>query len=459
MSGDKTTSLLHPGLAPDWQIGTYEWEPEADRLTWSPELIRIYGLDRAPTAEPGFSDLLHPDDRVRVEGETSTYLGSASASYSHTFRIVRPDGAVRVILDRGVIERDATGSVRLIRGVNIDVTDEARLNGAAEERLRDTEDRYRALFEAIDEGFCVIEVRLDGPDGRTDYRVVEANPAFYAKTGFPASILGRWLREAAPALEEHWYALYGGVARTGQPVRSELDSDMLGRCFDLYAFRIGAAEERRVAVLFNDISDRKRQEKHDDMLMREINHRSKNMLALVQAIARQTASSGSADFPERFGARVQALAAAQDLLFRNAWKTVPLADLIRSQLGHFIDLAGERIATAGPPLAVTPDAAQALGMALHELATNAAKYGALSTQDGRVAIRWSVETEGEAARFSLSWLERDGPPVARPERTGFGSVVTTRLLKAGTGGDVSVDYAVTGLAWRLTCPAARVVVD
>ena len=458
MSADKTAFQQQLGLASDLQVGTYEWQPATDRLTWSPDLIRIYGLEHAPTGETGFSDLVHPDDRVRVEGETSTYLGSETAGYSHMFRIVRPDGAVRVILDRAVIERDETGAVQRIRGVNIDVTDEALLNRAAEERLRATEDRYRTLFEAIDEGFCIIEVRLEGPDGRTDYRVVEANPAFYEKTGFPQAILGRWLREAAPALEEHWYRLYGGVARTGEAVRSELESDMLGRWFDLYAFRIGAAQEHRVAVLFNDISDRKRQEKHHDMLMREINHRSKNVLSLVQAIARQTASPNATDFVDRFGARIQSLAAAQDLLFRNAWKTVPLADLIRSQLGHFIDLAGERIAIAGPPLSVTPEATQALGMALHELATNAAKYGALSRQAGRVAINWALEQEGEApARFTLSWLERGGPPVAQPERSGSGSVVTTRLVKASTGGDVSVAYAAPGLAWRLTCPAARIL--
>ncbi|WP_164721637.1 PAS domain-containing protein [Silicimonas algicola] len=95
-------------------------------MSWSPELIRLYGLKQAPTAEDGFSALVHPEDRVRVEGETSTYLGSDLTTYSHSFRIVRPDGAVRVMLDRGVIDRDAAGNVRVIRGLNIDVTDQAR---------------------------------------------------------------------------------------------------------------------------------------------------------------------------------------------------------------------------------------------------------------------------------------------------------------------------------------------
>ena len=457
MSIDNVSRQDAPPHGQDWQIGTYEWRPGADRLTWSPELVRIYGVDDPPSLEQGFSQLVHPEDRVRVEGETSAFLGSGVGHYSHTFRIVRPDGAVRVILDRGTIMRDEAGNARVIRGVNIDVTDEAHLNYSAEERLRVSEERYRTLFEAIDEGFCLIEVRFDPTDGRADYRVVEANPAFYERTGFPHAILGRWLREAAPQLEEHWYETYGQVAATGAPVRFEQGSDMLGRWFDVYAFRVDPPHDRRVAVLFNDISERKRHEEHVQSLMQEVGHRSKNMLSLVLAIARQTAQSGAGDFVDRFGERLQALAAGHDLLVHNAWRTVPLAELIRSQLAHFSGLFGDRIVLAGPPLLLRPDAAQALGMAFHELATNAAKYGALSSEAGRIAIDWSIEDDGPEVGFVLSWRERDGPAVVAPQSRGFGSKVTIEMVKASIDGEVSVDYAASGLAWRLSCPAGQIL--
>ena len=118
VSADKTLGESCRECADAWQAGTYEWWPSSDRLSWSPELIHLYGLKQAPTREDGFSALVHPEDRVRVEGETSTYLGSDLTTYSHRFRIVRPDGAVRVILDRGAVDRDAAGNVRVIRGLN-----------------------------------------------------------------------------------------------------------------------------------------------------------------------------------------------------------------------------------------------------------------------------------------------------------------------------------------------------
>ena len=122
------------------------------------------------------------------------------------------------------------------------------------ERLRRSEARYRTLFESIESGFCVVEVRLGTP---IDYRVIEANPAFHRQTGFPEDVIGRWLRDAVPLLEEYWYDTYGRVARSGVPERFEQGSTALGRWFDVYAFRIGEPAECRVAILFNDISARR----------------------------------------------------------------------------------------------------------------------------------------------------------------------------------------------------------
>ncbi len=473
MAADTSPASHIPDLIWGAQIGTYELRAANNLFVWSPEQMRLYAVDHAPTNAAEFYRLIHPEDRARVEADSNAFAASTDDSYTHSFRILRSDGSVRVILDRGSIQRTASGQIVLIRGVNIDVTNEAHLNYAAEARLHASERRYRKLFDAIDEGFCIAEVRLDAPDGRVDYRVIEANPAFYARTGFPKDVLNAWLRTAAPGLEDHWFERYGQIARTGQPTRFENQSGFLGRWFDVYAFPIDDPKDCRVAILFNDITDRKHEEEQARLLVEEINHRSKNTLAVVQAIARLSASSstgtnaGSDDFLPRFGERMRALAASHDLLVRNNWQSVSLDELLKTQLAPFDDPTDARVTTEGPPLALSVVATKALGMAFHELATNSAKYGALSTATGTVRIRWSTDanktgngrdaddlasgTDG-ASQLSLVWQETGGPPVSQPTRQGFGTTVTSRMTEDSTGGRVASDFAPDGLIWHLTCP-------
>jgi two-component sensor histidine kinase/PAS domain-containing protein len=220
------------------------------------------------------------------------------------------------------------------------------------------------------------------------------------------------------------------------------------------AYFEGDGLERR-AVSFTgtvaDISERKEREEKEHLLMREINHRAKNMLSVVDAIAHQTAAKSPEDFIERFSERIQALSANQDLLVRNEWNGVEIEDLVHAQLAHFADLIGSRIAVHGPKLRLKPASAQAIGLALHELATNAGKYGSLSTDTGRVDVSWG--TNGDT--LAISWTEREGPRVSAPRRRGFGTIVTEMMTERSVDGAVALDYAPSGLTWRLTCPAAN----
>ena len=184
----------------------------------------------------------------------------------------------------------------------------------------------------------------------------------------------------------------------------------------------GAGRERRVVSFIGtvqDITERKEHEEKEQLLMREINHRAKNMLSVVDSIAHQTAAQNPDDFIERFSQRIQALSVNQDLLVRNSWDGVQIEDLVRAQLAPFADLIGSRIVVRGPKLRLNAASAQAIGLALHELTTNGGKYGALSKDTGRVDIWWG--TDGDA--FTISWAEREGPPVSAPQRRGFGSIV------------------------------------
>jgi PAS domain S-box-containing protein len=220
------------------------------------------------------------------------------------------------------------------------------------------------------------------------------------------------------------------------------------------AYYEGAGSERRVVSLggtVQDITERKEREEKEHLLMREINHRAKNMLSVVDSIAHQTATRNPEDFVERFSERIQALSANQDLLVRNEWQGVDVEDLVRAQLAHFADLIGSRIIVHGTKLRLNPASAQAIGLALHELATNAGKYGALSTDKGHVDIGW----EASDGTFAMTWAEREGPPVFAPERRGFGSTVIEAMAERSVGGTVDLDYSLSGVTWRLICPAAN----
>jgi len=171
----------------------------------------------------------------------------------------------------------------------------------------------------------------------------------------------------------------------------------------------------------------------------------------VQAIARQTMAREPEDFIERFTDRIQALAANQDLLVRNEWQGIDVEDLVRAQLAHFADLVGSRITVHGSPVRLNAAAAQAIGLALHELATNAGKYGALSVDAGRVDVGWRLDGD----IFAMSWTESKGPPVSQPKRRGFGSTVVDPMVRQTVNGEVHLDFIPLGVAWNLTCPAAN----
>jgi two-component sensor histidine kinase len=200
-----------------------------------------------------------------------------------------------------------------------------------------------------------------------------------------------------------------------------------------------------------DITERKEYEAKERLLMREIDHRARNMLSVVSSLAHQTATRSPEDFVERFSERIQALSTNQALLVQNEWQGVDVEDLVRAQLAHFADLIGFRVTLQDPKLRLNPAAVQAIGLTLHELALNAGKYGALSTDTGNVDIGWSAGDD----TFTMTWTERGGPPVSAPKRPGFGTMVMKAMTERTVGGTVDLDYAPSGVTWRLTCPITK----
>ena len=206
-----------------------------------------------------------------------------------------------------------------------------------------------------------------------------------------------------------------------------------------------------------DITEEKDRESHIRLLLGEVNHRAKNLLAVVLSVARRTSGADHESFMTNFAARIQSLAAGQDLLVKNAWRGVGLQALVAAQLAHFKDLIGTRILLEGEDIALAPPAVQTLGMALHELVTNASKHGALSQDGGQVQVAWERVGDGAAAGFTMTWRESGGPPVAPPTASGFGWVVIGDMVRNTLEAEVETRFDPHGFAWRLDCPLAGII--
>jgi two-component sensor histidine kinase len=201
-------------------------------------------------------------------------------------------------------------------------------------------------------------------------------------------------------------------------------------------------------------SELARRQEHTIFLMRELAHRAKNQLAVVKGLALQTLrqSSSLEEFRAQFDRRLQGLAQSQDILVRENWQGGWLSDLVHAHLDVFA--AGSRLELRGPALFLDSTAVQNIGFALHELATNASKHGALAEPDGRVIVAWSAPAN---ERVRLAWTEQDGPAVAAPLRKGFGHRVIMELVPHALQGEAGIDFAAEGLRWHLEFPASHVL--
>ena len=218
------------------------------------------------------------------------------------------------------------------------------------------------------------------------------------------------------------------VAFTASPIRDEV------------ARTIGTIIEVR------DITEQKRAQERQTLLVDELNHRVKNTLAAIQSIARQTFADAPAEMREMFGSRIVALSAAHNILTDNAWSAAPISSVVQAAIEPF---GNDRFDVTGKDLQLHPKAAVSLSMGLHELCTNAVKYGALSNSDGRIALSWNVENDQPAKVLSIFWREEGGPRVAVPEREGFGFRLLKRQIALEFDGSTELDLRPEGLVCRI----------
>ena len=216
------------------------------------------------------------------------------------------------------------------------------------------------------------------------------------------------------------------------------------------------ADHQAVIASVVDISNRRKEEERVQFIMRELSHRTKNLLAVIQGMVRQAiaASPDMPTFERSFSERLQGLARSHDLLVGRNWQGAPIGELVQTQLAFLKREDAASISVSGPDLMLAPQAAQALGLALHELATNAAKHGALAARDGAISVSWLIAGEGDAAHLEFCWQEANGSTVTQPVRSGFGRTVLERVVPVTLDGTASLEFADGEVCWLLRAPLA-----
>jgi two-component sensor histidine kinase len=255
------------------------------------------------------------------------------------------------------------------------------------------------------------------------------------------------------------------VLETGRPQTIEFTwkSGESARWYELRSEAVHGADGRIIGVncAAIDVSDRKQTESHLRMLLLELAHRSKNLLAVIQGISNQTARSSTNvdEFVRRFSGRLMSLARAHDILSDQNWRGAGMRELISTQVLLFAGERQTRIAYEGEAVYLRPTAAQHVGLALYELTANALRFGALSGNTGEVSIRWFLDgQEGDMpSLFSLSWKESHGPPVQLPDKRHFGRILLEKVVPIAVQGSASLSFEASGIRYTLTMPSSELL--
>jgi PAS domain S-box-containing protein len=435
-------------------MAVWDWHIETGKVLWNDEHYTLLGYapgSVTPSYESWRSRVL-PDDLARIEATIQTSLRTGE-DYTAVFRVLGKNDVIRWVEALGRVERSPVGKAVRLYGVLLDVTDRLM----REQDLHQHIEEIEALYNNAPLGLALMD---------EDLRYLRINAALARINGAPAAAhVKKTLSDMMPHLAAFLEPRIRSVISSGQIAFGETTTTLSGervqRVFReiFYPVRGRDGAVSSVGIVVEEITERRRAEEKTATLLKEVNHRAKNLLAVTQAIAQLTAADVEPEqFYDAFSIRLQGLAASHDLLVQAEWQGVWLDRLIKSQLLHLAALLGNRIFLKGPSVTLNPAAVQMIGMVVHELATNAIKYGALSTAEGRVTLCWTVSSDASEAepRFVMTWTEDGGPPVIAPLRKGFGHAVMVEMPEHLLEARVDLSFPPSGAVWKLTAPLALV---
>jgi PAS domain S-box-containing protein len=412
-------------------VGVWTLELGARRVIADTRMAALFGLapeDAGGAPLSAYFAPIHPDDIPATDARLQHAIRTGEP-YEATFRVRGANGGWRWVLSRGQAERgqangaDGAHPVTRMRGVVIDAT----LQKQSEERLQASEERYRTLFDSIDDGVCVIEMLYDAAGKPCDYRFLEVNPSFARHTGLEDAA-GKTIRSLAPAHEEHWFATYGRVAATGEPERFIDEAAALGRWYDVYAARVGPTGSRKVVVLFTDISERRRTEVELRRLADDLAEQDRRKTEFLATLAHELRNPLA---PIRSGLQLMrrakgdpaALARVQDIMDRQLDHLVHLVDdlldVARITRGQ-IALKPERIELAEALRAAVDTSMPLIESSHHRLELRLPDAPLVLVADPIRLTQVVSNLLNNAAKYT----PRGGAIVLAAERDGFDAVIT-----------------------------------
>ena len=430
------------------RLGSFDYDVTRGVLEWDAAQLAIFGRQSPPEAIDDIFDQVHPDDRGRLSQLYETALLDGK-SYTGEFRVIRPDGAIRWCIGSTAIETDETGSAARVYGYTIDVTDQRNV----EHELAEREALLSGLFDAAELFVGMVELTPDGIQFVLANKRTRTYHQIPDDAKFPVDAKATRLSEQDIAL---WRKRLLDTWQSGAPSTTEFPYTRSDHGAHWYLatyspLASGPSGLPRLAFVIVDVSGRKQAEDRQTLLMQEVDHRAKNALAVVQAVVRLTREEDPAAFRSAVIGRIGAIARVHGFLAADRWTGVSLRRLLEDELAPFGGGSETRIILEGPAFALPASQAQSIALVLHELATNAAKYGALSVQDGVLQVVWRVDRDGALV---LLWREfrpdlADSPI---PSREGFGFQLLEQTIGRQLNGDWSVEWIVGGVAFTLRIP-------
>lgn len=432
------------------RIGIWDLDLKTGALWWSPSFRELTGIgaEHTPAVKTFIAHIDEADRERTIQDFTNAYRGYDRLD--NEFRFNRHDSTSLWLASRAELFRDADGNPARLLGI---VFDTSPIRTAENER-----DQANSLLQTFFESLPGAAYAKD-----LDGRITLGNPGFAAAMGHPPeTFLGKTDfdlltdKEQARIFKDHDKAVVeSGVAQQFEEDLLLPDGAMSHWISVKAPFRDTAGQPQGLIGISIDVTDRRKAEERLRFLADEVDHRAKNLLGVVLSLVRLTNVADVAAFKAAVSGRIEALARAHTLLAANRWQGVNIAALVHEELEPFRRAGTERICLSGPSLMLEPNAAQALAMAVHELAINAGMYGALSVEEGRLAVAWQLAERGADNILELYWTETGGPEVAAPAEPGFGSTAIRGAIEHQLGGEFDLVWAPTGVICRIAFPLAR----